>query len=616
MTLALSRGTRTLILAAAGLVALMLLLLAAFPVSWFKGAAERQLGEQFGSRVHIASLDRENAFSLSPVIRVSTVRIAQANWAGKGEMASIRLLRLRLHLLPLLRGRFDAELLTGRGVRLFLVRAADGRKNWSKDNERQRRDDSVSMANINVEDAVIHYKDALQKRSLTLAVRVDPKSGLSAEGTGSVDGAPVRLRARGGPMTADRPWRFDAAIDGPALGIHVAGSMAGPLRTGSMTFRISARADDLKRVDRVIEAGLFGTQPVNLRADVRHEDATWTIQTLTGTIGKSELAGRLTARKVDGRMKLNGEVRFAQLDFEDLASDIGKATAIALERTEGLKLVPNTRINIRKIDATDGRIAVRVDRVMGGRRPSSITDLRGVLTLDNRILTVEPLRVGLRRGAITGKAVIDQRAGQAKPRVTLSLDMRDSRISALAGGDGKIDSRVDGRVRLTGTGDTIREAVGTSDGTIGVVARSGTLPAKIAALIGFDIGKGLVAGDKDRSDLRCAVLHLDVRNGRGTVDPLLIDTGISQSRGSGTIRFPAETLDITLTGAPKGDVALHLPGAVSARGSVREPKIVVPEGTRSIGTLFKAIGRAIQGKNVPTVTNADCDLLIEKTVGD
>ncbi|WP_380875475.1 AsmA family protein [Sphingomonas sp. DBB INV C78] len=598
------------------MLALLLLAAAMMPVGWMKGHAERQLSDRFDSPVRIGAVDREGIFSFRPVIRASDVHVSQPQWAGQGEMASIRLLRMRVNLLPLLIGRLDADLLTARGVRLNLARTADGRVNWRKDGGSRNREDGAGLEAVSVEDAVIEYRDAKQKRSATVNVRIDPAKGLTADGTGTVDGAPIRLRARGGPMAAGRFWAFDAAIEGMALNLHAVGSMAGPLRTDDMRFRMTARADDLKRIDRIIEAGLFGTQPVDLAAEVRHEGDTWTIEKLAGTIGSSELAGRLTARKTDGRTKLDGDVRFARLNFEDLASDEGNAKAVALERVEGLKIVPNTRINIRKIDKTDGRIRVRVDRVTAGRRPSSITDVQAVLTLDNRILTAEPLRLGLKQGAVTGKAIVDQRAGQAKPRVMLALDMTDSSISALAGGDSKeIDGRVDARVRLEGTGDTIREAVGHSDGAIGVTARAGSLPSRIAALIGFDVGKGLLGDDKGQTTLRCAAIKLDVDGGRGTINPLLVDTSVSQTRGSGTIIFPEEALAVALSGAPKGEAALRLPGTISVRGTIRVPEIVIPKESKSVGTIIKMIGRTLSGKSGPQATDADCGALTRAAIG-
>ncbi|WP_395336275.1 AsmA family protein [Novosphingobium sp. BL-8H] len=607
---------RKISVAALAVLICLFLLIALFPVSWLKNSIEDRLGDRIGSPVTIASMDRETYFSLNPVIRVADVRVAQAPWAGPGNMATIGLLRLKLHAISLLSGAMDAQILSARGIRLNLARDAEGRKNWARPGSEREPGNGAGMAIASIDDAAISYRDALQKHSFSISVQVTPEKGLTANGTGQVDGAPVQVAIKGGVMATAQPWPFDARIEGPALGVHAAGRMAGPLRFDDMEFRMTARADDLKRIDRIIEAGLFGTQPVDLAAQVTHRDSTWSVHALHGTIGNSTLAGSVTARKQGERTKLDGQVRFARLDFDDLASDAGNARALQLEQAQGLRLVPNTRINIRKIDKTDGRIAVTIDHVVGGRRPSSITDLSAVLRLENRVLTVDPLRIGLKAGVITGKAVVDQRNGQAAPRVTIALDMKHSDIPALAGGgSAEVTGRIDGRLRLAGTGSTIREVIGNADGSIGLVAQQGSLPTRIAALIGFDIGKGLLGDDAGRSTLRCGILKLDMRGGRGTVDPLLIDTSESQSRGTGTVTFPDEQLALTLNGMPKADAALRLPGPISVSGTIRNPAIVVPRQSKSVGAIVKMIGRAITGKSGPVATDADCAGLIRATLG-
>lgn len=611
-----TRRARNVAVVAVIAVCLILVAVAALPASLFRGTAERALAANFDTAVRIGALERESVFSFQPVIKVSDVHVAQPAWAGKGELLSIRSLRVRVHPLSLLLGKFDAELLSAQGVRAQLVRDANRRENWRREPGSDGGSEGHDMAGLRIEDAVIQYRDAVQDRQLTLNVAVDPAKGLVATGSGTIGGSPVKLAARGPAMAAGKPWPFDAVIDGPTLGIRARGSMAGPLRTDRMQFRITARGNDLKQVDRVIEAGLFGTQPVDLAADVRREDNAWIVQNLVGRIGQSDLLGHITARKVDGRMKLDGEAHFRRLQFDDLASDAGRAKALALEQAQGLKLVPNTRINIRKIDKTDGRIVVRADQIFGGRRPSSLTSISGVLDLDHRLLTVTDLRIGLKKGVITGKVTVDQRDGQPEPRVTLALDMTGSSIATLAGGmDDDIDARVDARVRVTGIGSTIREAVGRSNGAIGAVARDGALPRKIAAMLGFDIGKGLFGAGKGQTALRCAVIRLDMRGGRGSLDPFLIDTGLSQTRGTGTISFPSEALAITLAGAPKGDAALRLPGTINASGTIREPRIVVPKETKSFGNILKSVGRAISGKNGPAAIDADCATLTSQALG-
>lgn len=597
------------------LAALALLLLATFPVAPFRERAERRLSERFGRPVTIGALERTPAFSFTPTIRIRNVRIPQPAWAGPGDLARIATLDMQIRSLGLLTGRVDPKNLTASGIRLDLVRTAEGRTNWDRDGaaKDQRGGSPLRLDGLTVRDAQVQYRDGKQDRRLTVAVTSDA-NGFIARGQGVVRGAAVRISASGAAITAGgQPWPFRARIDGPALSMTARGRMDAPLDTERMTLAVTAQATSLKLIDAVVEAGLFGTQPVRLTADVWHDGPKWQIDNLRGRIGRSDFTGRLGVDKSSGRTVLDGRIHATQLDFDDLADDAGRAKAAALERAVGPKVVPNTRVDIEKITSTDGRIDFRIDRIVS-REPTAMRSASGVLVLDRQLLTIEPLRIGLARGTIAGKAVVDQRGGRKAPSVTLALDLTGSSIAALAGG-GDISGRLDGRVRLTGVGETIRSAVGRSSGQIGIVARDGALPAKMAAMLGFDAGRALTTDDSARATLRCAVVRLDVDGGRGRFAPLIVDTSASQTRGTGGVVFPAETIAATLTGAPKRESLLRVPGSVSVSGTLKSPQVVVPRETKSVGNILKGIGRAITGKQGPTAGNADCDALSRRAIG-
>lgn len=592
-----------------------LLLLAAFPVAPFRERAERTLSERFGRPVTIGALERTPAFSFTPTIRIRDVRIPQPDWAGDGDLARIATLDVQIRALGLLTGRIDPKSVTAGGVRLDLLRTAEGRENWHGGgaDEDGGSGSPLRLDGLTVRDAIVRYRDRKQDREFTVAVTSDA-NGFAARGQGVVRGAAVRVSANGAAITsADQAWPFTARLDGTDLSMSVRGQMGAPLATDRMTLAVTGQAASLKLIDAVIEAGLFGTQPVRLSANVRRDGEVWQIDDLRGRIGRSDFTGKLGVDKTSGRTVLDGDIRASQLDFDDLADDAGRARAAALRRQIGPRVVPNTRVDIGKITSTDGRIAFRIDRIVS-REPSALASASGVLTLDRQLLTIEPLRIGLTRGAITGKVTVDQRGGRNAPTVTLALDLRDSSIAALAGG-GDVSGRLDGRIRLTGVGDTIRSAVGRSNGQIGIVARDGALPAKLAAMMGFDAARALTADEGDRAQLRCAVARLEMSGGRGRFDPLIVDTSASQTRGTGSVTFPAETIRATLTGAPKRNSVLRVPGSVTLSGTLQSPDVVVPEGTRSVGNILKGVGRAITGRQDPTASNADCDALRRQAIG-
>jgi uncharacterized protein involved in outer membrane biogenesis len=525
--------------------------------------------------------------------------------------------QLRFRVWPLLLGRFSPEEVTASGVRLALVRDAGGRTNWEKPGATKTRSGGgTDLAGLTIADAVVRYDDAREQRRATLRVAADPIHGLRGQGSGTVLGTPVTVALTGAPLRADAPWPFTARIDGPALAMTATGTMDRPLDTGAMALAVTARAQDLKLIDAVIEAGLFHTRPLRLTAHVRHDtggaDETWTIDRLAGRIGRSDLAGRMTIRKVDGRSKIDGSIVSRAFDFNDLTSARGRAEAAALAARTGPRLVPATRIDIGKIDTTDGTLRFKVGRIIGSSAPP-VLSMAGTLTMDHRRLTLAPFHLNLLQGRVTGRAVVDQRAGGPSPRLTLDIRLTDGEVRSFAA-DGAFTGRLAARVRLAGVGDTIRSAIGRSSGSVGFVVRDGRLPTRYAAALGFDVGRALLAGSGDRAGLRCLVTRLAMRDGTGRATPLIVDTDVSQLTGTGTVAFPDERLAFVLHGAPKREVLLRIPGSATVGGTIQAPVLTVPPQVKSVGNILKAIGNKIAGHSGPVATDADCGALASRAL--
>ncbi len=589
---------------AAAVTAAILLVLAAFPWGALHGIVEREASERFGRPVTIGQVARLDRFGFTPTIAIRDVRVPQADWAGSGDFARLRTLTVTFPVWPLLTGNFQPRDVRVDGLKLALARAADGRTNWQRPGKPEQGGAAPDLAGLTVIDADIAYVDAKQDRRARLAVAIDPDRGLRATGTGAIQSTPVRLAITGAAPVAGKPWPFVARIEGDGLTMRATGTMDRPLDTDAMTLDVTAAASDLKLIDTVIEAGLFHTRPVRLTASVRRDPATWTIKRIAGTIGRSDLTGDLVVKKADGRSRIDGRIHSRAFDFNDLTSAKGRAEAAALEARIGSRLVPDTRVDIGKIDRTDGVLRFRVGRIIGTSSPP-VLGMAGTLTLDHQLLTLAPLRLNLSQGVVTGRAIVDQRGDRPQPTVTLDLRLSGGDVGTFAAG-GAFTGRLAARVRLKGVGETIRAAVGRSTGSIGFVVRDGRLPARYAAALGFDAGRALLAGEGDRAALRCIIAELAVRGGTGRADPLVIDTAISRLGGTGTVAFPDERLNLTLNGAPKRDVILHIPGTARVTGTIQSPALSVPPEVKSVGNILKAIGNRITGHSGPVAQDADC----------
>lgn len=593
------------------LALVLLLVIALFPIGMFKDDIAARLSQRFDRPVTIGALERRDRFSLTPIIAIRDLRIPQPEWAGQGDLARIDRIEVHLPILPLIGGSFEPREVTLSGGRIALVRAANGTRNWRDKDGGGDRGKPLGIQALTIDDTILSYRDHKQDRRIVTRIHADA-SGLRLAGRGDVRGAAVRLAFAGSPLlrSGDAPWPFFARLSGDDLAFTTRGTMARPLDTNNMSLDIEARASDLKLIDAVIEAGLFRTQPVrHLSAHVERTPDRWAISRMRGQIGRSRFTGDFTVDRSGERTRVEGSVNAPQLDFDDLASDEAIADAAALTRRIGPRLVPNTRIDISKIDGTDGKLAFRIGRILSRDGSSSFRTAQGTLSLDDRILTIDPVVVTLAQGRLFGTVRIDQRGGPPSPLATLDLRFREGSLALLGGGPIPIEGRLDARIRLAGRGDTLRQAVAASNGHLGLVARDGSLPKRYAVALGFDLGRAIFTDGDERAALRCVVADVAVRRGRGTVSDFVIDTSQSQMNGTGSVSFPDERIAATLTGAPKRSAILRVPGSVQLRGTLLEPDLAVPEGVRSGRNILRAIGNAITGDNTPRATDANCRAL-------
>lgn len=570
-------------LALAGIAVVLILgilFLGAVPTSILRGVIVEKLQGASERDVAIGSVTRDSFFSYSPVITVHDLRVAQPRWAGDGDFIRLKSVSARLSVLDVLTGEVQPDRVRIDGLELALIRDENGRSNWDEDetDDRDQDGNGPALTDLDVRQSRFSFTD--RKRGLDLAgpITVDSKKGLRAEGKGTFLQTKASLSFTGGAITGidpDADYPFEMALVSPALNLTAKGKMQGVLNTGLFTASLSAQAPTLKNLDRVIEAGLFGTQPIDLRANVRHKDKDWFVTKLDGSIGRSRLSGNADILKRDGRTKIEATIHATTLDFDDLADDAGLARAAALTRRIGPRVIPNTRINLSKMGPTDGQLDFTIDRLLS-RRDTVFRSLKGTLSLNHKLIKISDLVIRLKSGRMTGGVQVDHRSGA--PKFSTDLTLRGASISDLIGNGDIVTATMRGRIKLSGSGDTVREALEKADGKAAMVASGGSVRATAAHVLGQNlsgaVGK-IIDDPKARVPLRCLVASFDAKNGVLTPAPLAVDTEISIGRGEGRIALDGETISLILRGGAKGKSALRIVDPIKISGTLTAPNVSV-----------------------------------------
>jgi uncharacterized protein involved in outer membrane biogenesis len=585
----------------AALLSFAVLAIAAFPFGLFKDTIRERIETQLGTGVSIGLVERREFLSLTPTVVIHDIAIRQPSWAGRGDMLRANSIETKVPMLPLAMGNgWKPESIIAQGLVLSLVRDANGRANWEgKKRSQSDGDKGKGLSGLIIPNGRISLRD--DKRSLAVAgTLVSDAKALRINADGRFHDAPVRVSLTGGRIAAlveDALYPAQLDLNSSLLKLQAKTVMRGALNFKSMSLDMQAAAPNLKYLDDVIEAGLFGTQPIDLNARVRHEGKDWFIERMTGRIGQSSLAAKAVVLKRDGRTKIDADVHFTRFSFDDLSDEQGQAEARAIEARIGSRILPGTRINISKVGPTDGVVRFRADRLL--LQDSSFRSLAGVIRLDGKLLTIDKIVAGMTSGRMTGNLRIDQRNDVARPRLSIDLVLAGGRLETLMG-TRAATGPLRARVKLAGTGDTIRAALANADGRAGLLVQGGTIKRTFAAVLGQDLGKaiGAALGDRDAEvTLRCLAIGFAAKRGVLTPAPFVVDTGISVGQGQGQLSLASERLALTIRGQARNPTALRLADPIVVGGTFTSPTVSAagtPAGTKmDAGSVIKVIGKSV-----------------------
>ena len=607
--------------AAVLLAGLILLILATLDFGWARGRAERSLTHLLGRRVTIGSVERIDAVSLAPRVRLRNVRIAQPGWAGSGDMVVLREAVVRVPVLPLLFGHPRPTLLIVDGARLALVHDAGTRANWRIGRADQSLGSGPGISSVELRDVRFTLDDAHGKIRLAGTAASDA-AGFRILAQGTQRGVPAHAALTGAAVigsAANRPWTFHANYAGRLAGARIDATADHPLDFHHFAGTAAGWGRSLQALGDLIHVDLFETRPVRLRGTIVHAGQRWELGRMSGRLGTSDLAGQLAIDRIGGRSRVDAALRAHRFDFDDLATDASNARDAAQRRRIGPRIVPSTRIDLSKIRMLDGRLTFHADR-LHSNPPSIFRSLDATLVLDHARLTLAPVSAAITQGRLIGRATVDHPAGQRLPRLAVDLRLVGGRLEEFNPG-GDFAGPMRGRLILTGSGMTVRDAIARANGSVAFTARDGTVAATVAEGLGRNFGRVLgllIHGGDRRVPLRCLAVRYVARGGVLRPSLFTIDTGVMRADGRGEVLLDGERLALTVDGRSKHPSIIRLPKPIQVRGTLSNPVIQTDDaGLGSAKTIVHTLGATIgrifgQGSKQVPPADVNCNALIAK----
>lgn len=616
---------------------LVAVIAAGIAVGYLATRASGWLGERAsaatGRKVEIRALAVDWAWA--PTVRVSGLSVGNVEWGEAEHLLTVRELRFRIRLLPLLVGRIELPEVIVDGASLALERRVDGEGNWSFSSspgaataaeavEPEERSEVPTIGRLRITDGQVMIRDA--ERELRLDGKVNTATG-DAEGDDSLElavdgqlaGRPLRASLRGGSVLmlrdGDEPYPLDLEIGFGETRLTIGGTFLDPIAFEGARIEMTLRGPNLADVFPLLGIPAPPTPPYELAGQLQRDGAVWRMTGMSGRIGNSDIAGNVGVDYGRKTPLLTAKLVARRLDFDDLAPLVGVPPAAAEGEAaskeqqgeqqrlrERDNLFPDTPIDVARLRAMDMDIALRADDVRARDfLPVNSVDFR-VRVQDGRA-EANPLRFGVAGGRIEGELAVNGRTAVPSADINLRFDGLD--LAAFFAGTDFYDTmggELRGRLYLIGSGHSLAELMASADGDGALAMSGGAISGLLVEGAGLDLSEALilVVGDDAKVPIRCALARIGVKAGRADIRRGVVDTSDSVLYFGGGVDLGAQTMVMDIEADAKDFSLLDIDAPVHLQGKIRNPEISIGKGAP---IPFLELG---DGEDVP------CDRLIEE----
>ena len=414
--------------------------------------------------------------------------------------------------------------------------------------------------------------------------------GIALKGAGRYRGLPVRIDLRttgvvdllaGGQDAVAQPVQLRARVGDSELRFD--GSTTDPLHVAGLRGTFSLSGPSLAAVGDPLGITLPATPAFRANGTLAKEAATWEANIADARIGASRLEGVFTYDTRRETPLLTGRLGGSRLLLSDLGPAVGAPAADdpdARPTSASGRVIPDRPFDLPSLRRMDADVAVDIAELNTGTDViEQLRPLRAHLLLADGVLTVSDIDARTAEGRLEGHLQLDGRARQAQ--WTADLHLRDVdlarwlKLERAAGTPPYVSGRLDGQVRVAGTGRSTAEILASLDGGLRMHVRDATLSHLLVEAAGVDLAQALglaIRGDAALPVL-CNVADFGIDNGVARPKAFVIITRDSTIWLDGSVSLRTETLDLRAVVSPKDFSPLSLRTPVHVRGSLREPAV-------------------------------------------
>lgn len=610
-----------------------------FPANTWLG---RTLSDKFGRELTIDGPLSFSWHSGQPVIRARQIKLANMDNTEDRYMVEIDDFRMQFKFWPLLTGKVIIPELRLDKPKLVLEKDMAGTKNWQlpafsggnaaiKATLPQERKQFPSIENLTINDGVFLYKDP--KAALDITLKLDNVSGDSSEksdairmtGGGTLQGQKFDINASGGSIQSlrdnSKPFPLDLTLAMGQTTVDVHGTFDDPVSLKGINAKLTLSGANMADLFYLTSIPLPPTPSYKIEGQLVKNDELWSYNSFKGLVGGSDLSGNVAYDTSGERGYFTGEFVSKSMDVKDLGGFIGQSPSTPKKKATD-RVLPDVALNLSRLRATDMDVDFKVGKLKAPSIPFKSMDLH--FNLREGLMKIEPMKLALADGTISGKLILDGREDVAK--VDMDLDLSHVQLQRFFDGSRFAESTnglIGGRINLKGSGLSLADVLAESDGRISMAMSGGRISLLLIEAMDLDIAEALplYLDNKEKStQIRCMVTDFGVANGRLKSNVFVLDTHDSNIQGNVAINLKNETINGTIDAASKDGSALSLQTPIRITGKLKKPSVSIDlaeAGARGgsaglLGALLTPLAAILPFIETGEGKDSDCRALLSK----
>jgi uncharacterized protein involved in outer membrane biogenesis len=492
------------------LVLLTVLFAVFFDWNLFRPTLARIISEKTGRHTVIRGNLRVHLWSFEPSAEIDGLTLDNPPWAQHSVMFTAEQLTLSVSLGRLLRGQLVVPQVKVVRPAVDLERDAEERASWALGTQEGRPQKSSQPAKIPtirrlvIESGTIRVSDAIRNLRLDGTLNASDVSGRQSDGfelkcSGSLNGKPFRADLHGGALInldPDHPYQLTAHLTAADIKVDAQTSFPKPFDTARYRVKFEVSGNDLADVFYLTGLALPNTPPYRLSGDVEHRGTLFRMDNLKGTLGASDIEGRVEVETGRTRPKLSAQVRSDTLNVVDLAPTLGHpaapANTLSAETPPAAAkhahrgavpppvqaptpqaqpaapasqwLFPDADLQVNRVRGMDADVTYQARAVVAPKMP--MKEVKFHLLLNDGVLQLDPLSFVLDSGRFAGNVTIDAAKDVPESTIDMGIDAVDlSQFTSAQLKQPPLQGAMTGRLKIHGYGASVHKLASSADGT-------------------------------------------------------------------------------------------------------------------------------------------------------